>query len=104
MNAVTQLLSSDHRTDLEWKAVSTVSAIAGGVVTRKVLQAAWGAFSDGGEEPPLNPVDRRIPWSAALQWAITAGVVVGIGRVVSQRAAAAGWEKATGTAPPGLVD
>lgn len=105
MNPVSKLLSSDdgRRTQLEWKAVSTLGGIVGGVVTRKVLQSVWAAVSDSTQEPPLNPADRRIDWSTALQWAIVAGVTVGIGRVVSQRAAAAGWEAATGSPPPGLA-
>lgn len=86
-----------------WQAVSTLSAVAGGIATRKLVAAAWGALSSSDVEPPLNPADRRVDWSTAVQWALAAGVGVGLGRLVSQRAAAAGWEKATGSAPPGVV-
>lgn len=84
-----------------WSAVSKLSAVLGAVGTRKLLQAVW----PGGDEragPPFNPADRRVPWSTALQWALAAGVGAGVGRVVSQRMAAAGWEAATGSAPPGV--
>ncbi len=84
-----------------WSAVSKLSAIAGAVATRKLLQALWGA-ADADNGPPYNPADRRVEWSTALQWAIAAGVGAGLGRLLSQRAAAAGWEKATGSSPPGL--
>lgn len=87
----------------KWKAVSTLSAIAGGIVTRKVVEAAWTALSRSDVEPPLNPADRRVDWPTALQWAVAAGVGMGIGRLVSQRVAAAGWERATGSAPPGVA-
>lgn len=87
----------------KWKAVSTLSAIAGGIITRKVVEATWSALSRSDVEPPLNPADRRVDWSTALGWAVAAGVGVGIGRLVSQRAAAAGWEQATGSAPPGVA-
>lgn len=91
------------RTKTQWKAVSTLSAIAGGIVTRKVVEGAWRALSRSDVEPPLNPADRRVGWPTALQWAVAAGVGMGIGRLVSQRAAAAGWERATGSAPPGVA-
>jgi hypothetical protein len=100
----TALLSNDRSVETGWKAASTLSAIAGGIVTRKVLQSLWTTFSSSELEPPLNPADRRVDWKPALQWAIAAGVGVGIGRLVSQRAAAAGWEAATGSAPPGIHD
>ena len=86
-----------------WQAVSTLSAIVGGLVTRKVVQAVWSAASRDDVDPPLNPADRRIGWGQALEWAIAAGVGAGIGRLVSQRMAAAGWERATGSPPPGVV-
>lgn len=104
MNPLRKLMpDDDRRHGVEWKGVSTLSAIVGGIATRKVLDAAWGAFTDGTQEPPLNPADRRIDWPTALKWAITAGVGMGVGRMVSQRMAAAGWEKATGSPPPGLA-
>ncbi len=94
-----------HRKEqLGWKVVSTGSAILGGLVSRQILQALWGALTDGELEPPLNPADRRIGWKSAVQWTVAAGIGVGMGRLVSQRLAAAGWESATGSAPPGLAD
>ena len=91
---------TSRREQAGWKIVSQGSAILGAIATRKVLQALW----PGGDElgPPFNPADRRVDWSTALQWAVAGGVGVGIARMVSQRAAAAGWEAATGSSPPGL--
>ena len=85
-----------------WSALSKLSAIAGAVATRKVLRALWSGATDDAHGPPYNPADRRVAWSSALQWTIAAGVGAGLGRLLSQRAAAAGWEKATGSSPPGL--
>ena len=96
------MADSSRTTQLEWKAVSTVASIAGAMATRKVTGAAWKAFSSSDAEPPLNPADRRISWSEAVQWAIAAGVGAALGRLVSQRVAAAGWEAATGDPPPGV--
>lgn len=86
---------------LGWTALSNVSAIGGAIATRKILQTVWPGSNDV-TGPPFNPADRRVAWSTALQWGVAAGVGAGIARVVSQRIAAAGWEAATGSAPPGL--
>lgn len=97
-------MSNDSsRTDqMAWKAVSTLSGAVGGIVLRKMLSALWGSMRSSAPEPPLNPADRRVDWSTAVQWAVAAGIGAGIGRLVSQRAAAAGWEAATGSPPPGV--
>jgi hypothetical protein len=89
------------RARLGWKLVSTASGVAGAALSHKVLQALWPAGDDG-TGPPFNPADRRVRWSTALQWALAAGVGTSLSRLVSQRLAAAGWEAATGEAPPGV--
>ena len=95
---------SGRKQKLAWKAVSTLAGAAGAVATRKILRSFWTAVGGGGgQEPPLNPADRRIAWTTALEWAVAAGVGTGIGRVVTQRFAAAGWESATGSPPPGIA-
>jgi hypothetical protein len=93
-----------RRQKLAWKVVSMSTGILGGIAVRKVLEALWKTFTSGREDPPLNPADRRISWSEGLQWAVAAGVGAGIGRLVSERLAAAGWEAATGSPPPGIDD
>lgn len=93
---------ADTRSErVRWAAVSNGSAVLGAIATRKLLALLWPAGDDE-TGPPFNPADRRVGWSTALQWGIAAGVGAGLARVLSQRAAAAGWEKATGSAPPGL--
>lgn len=93
---------ADSRSErLRWAALSNGSAVLGAVATRKLLQALWPAGDDT-TGPPFNPADRRVGWSMALQWGVAAGVGAGMARVISQRAAAAGWEAATGSSPPGL--
>ena len=96
------MADTSRTTKLEWKAVSTLAGIAGAMGTRKLTSAVWSAFSSRDAEPPLNPADRRIAWSEAVQWAVAAGVGAAQGRLVSQRLAAAGWEAATGDPPPGV--
>ena len=86
---------------VRWAALSNLAGIVGAVATRKLLQAVWPAGDDT-TGPPFNPADRRVGWATALQWGVAAGVGAGVARVLSQRVAAAGWEAATGSAPPGL--
>lgn len=84
-----------------WKAVSALSGLAGAIVTRKVLEAVW-PVGDDDTGPPFNPADRRVDWPTALQWAVAASLGAGLTRLLSQRLAAAGWEAATGSPPPGI--
>lgn len=84
-----------------WKLVSTMSGVIGTMVARKLLQSLWPAADDE-PGPPFNPADRRVRWTTALEWAIAAGVGAGVARLVGERLAAAGWERATGSPPPGV--
>ena len=85
-----------------WTLISRLSGVGGAILARKVLRWLWPGRLSAGQEPPLNPADRRIGWVPALQWAVAAGVGAGLARLVSQRLAAAGWEAATGDPPPGV--
>lgn len=93
---------SKRRTEFGWKAASTLAGVAGAVAARRLTSALWSMFSSSDAEPPLNPADRRISWAESLQWAVAAGVGAGVARLVSMRVAAAGWESATGSPPPGI--
>lgn len=84
--------------DLSWKVVSVGSGALAAIAMRKLVAAVW----PGRHTPPLNPADRRIDWGEALTWALVSGIGAGVARLVSMRAAASGWEKATGKAPPGI--
>jgi hypothetical protein len=86
-----------------WKIVSSLSGLLGALVARKLLRTAWAAASGHGEDSPiLDPADRRFSWKDATVWAVTAGIGLGIARLISARVAVAGWEAATGTLPPGV--
>ena len=61
----------------------------------------WAAAShDGVEGPILDPADVQLLKDATL-WAVTAGIGLGIAKVISTSAASSAWEAATGTLPPG---
>jgi len=89
-----------------WKGVSALAGLAGALLARKVLEAAWDRVGhhDGGHGPVLDPADRRFSWKDAVLWAATVGVGLSLARLVSSRLAVAGWEIATGTVPPGVEE
>jgi hypothetical protein len=88
-----------------WKIVSGVSGLLGALVARKLLRTAWAAAShDGSDGPILDPADRRFSWKDATLWAVTAGIGLGIAKLISARLAVVGWEAATGTLPPGVEE
>lgn len=83
-----------------YKVMTTVAALAGALVARKVLSFAWKATT--GKEPPSNPEHPEVTWAEALSWAIASGALVGLARLVAQKKVAASWHKSTGVLPPGL--
>lgn len=74
----------------------TVAAAA----TRKALDRGWQRTR--GSEPPRNPAAPDTTWTEAVAWAVASGVAIGLARVMSARGAAATWQRATGTLPPGV--
>lgn len=88
-----------------WKLVSAIVAMLGGLLARKLMRAGYEAIrGDSAAPSPFDPTKARFSWSDALVWAAAAGIGLGIARVLSARVAAIGWEAATGTAPPGVVE
>lgn len=85
-----------------WKVLGTGGAILAGMMARKILVAAWTKARKA--DPPSNPAAPDTSWGEALAWAIASGIVVAIGRLLAERGAAAGWQKARGTLPPGLQE
>jgi hypothetical protein len=88
-----------------WKLVSTLSGMLGGLVARKLMRAGYQAIrKDAAAASPFDPTNPRFSGADALLWAAAAGIGLGIARVVSARLAVIGWETATGTLPPGVVE
>ncbi len=88
-----------------WKLVSSGTGMLVGLLARKLLRALYTAVrKDPAADSPFDPTKARFSWSDALLWAAAAGIGLGIAKVVSTRVAVFGWETATGTVPPGLVE
>ena len=58
----------------------------------------WTRTTD--REPPTNPADPDTGWGEALSWVVAISIGGAVARVVAQRAAATGWERAMGSPPP----
>jgi hypothetical protein len=80
--------------------VAMASGALAGMAVRQALTAGWEKVRD--EEPPDNPAARRVGWGSALAWTVATSVAMGVGQLVAQRGAAAGWRKARGRYPKGL--
>ncbi len=83
---------------LLWTATASAAGMAAAVAARKLTSAVW----PGSADPPLDPADRKVSWQQALGWAMLSGVSAGVARMVSRRAAAAGWEQAFNESPPSV--
>lgn len=89
-------MNVDDRT--AWAAFAAGAAMLGGVAVRQGLQQAWKLVKH--EDPPLDPSASDVPWRDAIIWTVATGALVGLGRLVARRSAAAGWERLTGGTPP----
>ncbi|HVE64202.1 MAG TPA: DUF4235 domain-containing protein [Mycobacteriales bacterium] len=83
-----------------WKVVGIGAGTAAAMLTKKAMTAAWRGAKHA--DPPANPAAPSTSWPEGLAWAVSTGVALGVARLVAQRGAAAGWQKATGSLPPGL--
>lgn len=83
-----------------WDAVAVGSAVVAGFAVRQALQAGWKLWKE--DEPPKNPAARSVDWMDALAWTVGVGAAVGVGRMLAERGAAAGWRKVRGRYPKGL--
>ena len=85
-----------------WKVVGTSAGLGAAFLTKKAITAVWRGTKQA--DPPANPAAAGTTWPEAITWAASTGVALGVARVVAQRGAAAGWQKATGSLPPGLEE
>lgn len=85
-----------------WEAFAFVSGAAAAAACRKAMTSLWRVSRH--QDPPENPASRGVGWRDALIWSISLGVGAGVSRLVAARGAAAAWQVATGSRPPGLDD
>jgi hypothetical protein len=85
---------TSKRQEIEWRVVAGASGALAALATRRLLTRIWRA---SGWAPDENEWGT---WGQALAWGIAVGAGMGAARVIALRAAAAGFERATGTTPP----
>jgi hypothetical protein len=88
-----------------WKLESMAVGMVCATITTKLVRAVYRAVrKDKSPDAVFDLTSSRFSWPDALVWAATAGVGLGVAKVVSGRVAAIGWEMATGTLPPGAEE
>jgi len=89
-----ETVATPSRREIEWRVVAGASAALATIATRRLLTQTWRALGWSPEEAEWGT------WGQALAWGIAVGAGMGAARVIAQRAAAAGFERVTGDAPP----
>jgi len=85
-----------------WKIFGTVSAIAAGIATKKLLEVGWKTAT--GHAPPENPEHPDVQWWEAVSFAIASGAAIGVARMLAARKAAEYYRRSTGRLPAGMKD
>jgi hypothetical protein len=83
-----------------WNGVASASAIGATLATKPLVERIWKLITR--REAPGNPVHQDVTWGEALAWALLTGALVGVIRLLAQRAAVSAWNKATGDYPKAL--
>jgi hypothetical protein len=83
-----------------WSGVASVAAVAAVTATKPLVERVWRVVAR--REPPGNPAHQDVSWGEALAWALVTGALVGVIRLLAQRAAASAWARATGDYPEAL--
>jgi hypothetical protein len=81
-----------------WMLVAGGAAAFGGMLVTQGLNQAWRVIRK--EEPPQDPTAWDVEWKDAIAWTVATGVMMGLGRLLARRGAAAGWHRITGERPP----
>lgn len=87
--------------DQVWSGVASVAAVGAAAATKPLIERLWRMLLR--RDPPGNPAHEDVTWPEALLWALFAGALVGVVRLIAQRSAAAAWAKARGSRPPSLA-
>ena len=83
--------------ELAWLAVAAGSAMVGRTLVRRGVYRGWAALTD--EDTPGTADMPVQPWKKALTLALLSAVPMAVASLLSQKAAAAGWERFVGDPP-----
>lgn len=76
--------------DMIWSAAASGAAVAAGFLAKKVMVKGWVRARG---KVPGNPATSDTTWNEALVWAAMTGVVIGVVRLLAQRAVAGVFDK-----------
>ena len=83
-----------------WTMMDKASTIAAGIIAHRVSSVAWRAAT--GKKPPTSTRHPELGKGEAVTWAVLAGVIVELSKVLIRRGVATYWVKSTGNLPPGM--
>jgi hypothetical protein len=89
-----------HSGKATWKMMDKTSTIAAGLIAHRVSSVAWRAAT--GKKPPTSTRHPELDKTEAVTWAVLAGVIVELSKVLIRRGTANYWVKSTGHLPPGM--
>lgn len=81
----------------KWMLASAGSALVAAFVARVATESGWKFLRRS--DPPKNPGDAATTWPEAIAWGLGSGMIVGVARVLAERAATSGWRRITGKTP-----
>ena len=88
-----------------WRVVSTGIGVLGAMLTKRLMRVVYRAVrKDADPATPFDTTHPRFNWTDALGWGAAVGLGLAIAKMVGDRAAAIGWEAATGTPAPGVAE
>ena len=91
---------AEKRDKIMWAGVAAGTAALASIAVRQGMHAGWRAVK--GEEPPRNPISSDVTWADAILYTAGVGLVVGVSRMVVQRAVAGYWKDKKHRKPPKL--
>jgi Protein of unknown function (DUF4235) len=83
--------------DDAWKAMAAAAGVGAALAARKAVEEAWRRRR--GSDPPRNPAGHDTTWGQAILWSVVSGVVIGLARLVAERAAAGVFARRAGHLP-----
>ena len=86
-----------EKDNIMWAIVAGGAAMLAGAVVQRALNSGWRAVTH--EDPPHVKELPIEPWRKALTFTLASAITAGLATLLSQRGAAAGWEKVTGEPP-----
>jgi hypothetical protein len=79
-----------------------VTALGAGALAAAAVRGAAGLVWRRArhDDPPAHPTAKGVGLGEALVWGVALAVGAAVAKVLAERVAAAGWEKAVGSPPP----